>query len=278
MKAPHEIAFDNGFRLASYGNGQHYTTCPACSHLRSRAGQQKNSLSVLIDGEGVRWRCHHCEAAGGAYYSTSTPTHRGHRSNLRASPEAAMPLQRPPDRHSPIWRCAMPARGTIAEAYLKSRSICIVPRCLRFHPCCPMPSGKQPAMIVAVTDPRSMALVAIQRTALKNDGSGKADVQIARASLGPTRGAGVVIGTLSGEEPVVIGEGVETVLSAVQSADLDGIATLSKSTLGSIDLPPAVRAVVLLGETGSEVDYEKAAKQLHRRGLSVSIAWMEATQ
>ena len=123
-----------------------------------------------------------------------------------------------------------------------------------------------------------MELVAIQRTALQNDGSGKADVQIAKASLGPTRGAGVVIGTLSGEEPVVIGEGVETVLSAVQSADIDGIATLSKSTLGSVDLPPAVRAVVLLGEAGSEVDYEKAAKQLHRRGLSVSIAWMEAMQ
>ena len=63
-----------------------------------------------------------------------------------------------------------------------------------------------------------------------------------------------------------------------QGADIDGIATLNVGTLGIVGLPPAIRDVVLLGEAGSEAAYEKAAKQLHARGLNVSIAWMEATQ
>lgn len=276
MKSPYEIASDHGFQLTSYANGQHYTTCPQCSRQRSRTGQPKKCLSVLICGDGIRWCCHHCGAAGGAYYDP-------HRRNVQVARRIApASLELPPlptsiDRHSPIWNRATPARGTIVEAYLRSRSICVLPSCIRYHPHCPMPqSGFHPAMVAAVINPRTRERVAIQRTALKPDGLGKAKVDTQKASLGPTKGAGIVIGSLSGHDLVAIGEGLETVLSAVQAADLDGVATLSKGALGSVELPDTVREVILLSEAGSEAAYDRAADLLSRRGLNVRIACMEA--
>lgn len=278
MKSPHEIASDHDFQLMSYANGQHYTTCPLCSRLRSRTGQQKKCLSVLIGSDGVRWCCHHCGAAGGAFYE---PHSRNFRvaGRIAPLPQELPPLPTSVDRHSPIWLSAMPARGTIVETYLRSRSICVLPSCIRFHPHCPMPrSGFHPAMVAAVINLRTRERVAIQRTALKPDGLGKAEVDPQKASLGSTKGAGIAIGSLSGDDPVAIGEGLETVLSAVQAADIDGVATLSKGTLGSVELPNKVREVILLSEAGSEAAYDLAADLLSRRGLSVRIACMDGCQ
>src|SRR5580658_7579428 len=50
-----------------------------------------------------------------------------------------------------IWRESRPARGTLAETYLRSRAISILPGSLRFHPTLRHPSGAYlPALVAAV--------------------------------------------------------------------------------------------------------------------------------
>lgn len=63
-----EIAEALGIRLKSLGNGTQSTTCPQCSARRSAAGKSNTCLSVLIDGDGLRWNCHHCGWKGGEFY------------------------------------------------------------------------------------------------------------------------------------------------------------------------------------------------------------------
>jgi hypothetical protein len=53
-----------GIKLASYAPGQHNTTCPRCSHKRTKAHQGTKCLGVKIDADGACWRCNHCDWSG----------------------------------------------------------------------------------------------------------------------------------------------------------------------------------------------------------------------
>lgn len=48
----------NGIAVRTLRRGNTYTTCPQCSHTRKK--KKERCLSVLFDGEGVTWFCHHC--------------------------------------------------------------------------------------------------------------------------------------------------------------------------------------------------------------------------
>jgi predicted P-loop ATPase len=60
-----ELLDEKHIQLEDYKPGQHSTTCPECSHARSRAHQKTECLSVLIDQKGATWNCHHCGWKGG---------------------------------------------------------------------------------------------------------------------------------------------------------------------------------------------------------------------
>lgn len=47
--------------LRRYTFGNHYTTCPKCSHLRKKFNQKKPCLSVKIDEKGCVVHCIHCD-------------------------------------------------------------------------------------------------------------------------------------------------------------------------------------------------------------------------
>ena len=77
------------------------------------------------------------------------------------------------------------------------------------------------------------------------------------------------------EGVIAEGEGVETVLSAVE-VGASAIATLSASLLGRVPLPKAVTGVIILGERGSEPAAEDAARLRHADGRSVYIVYPPA--
>ena len=114
-----------------------------------------------------------------------------------------------------IWLETRSAAGTLAEDYFRSRSIKIPPPpSIRFHPSLKHPSGYHgPAMVSGAQDVAGK-FVAVQRTWLKADGSGKADLEPCRMSLGPTAGAAVRLAEAT--DQLVICEGVETGLAIVQ--------------------------------------------------------------
>ncbi len=141
-------------------------------------------------------------------------------------PEPYEPI-RPAPQGSPeaarrLFAMSEPIRGTVAEAYLRTRGIADLRDCtsLRFHPRCyyrgdeadPADAARDawPALIAAATDATG-AISGIHRTWLDPSGTAKAPVSTPRRSMGLINGQGVRIGKAS--SIVAVGEGLETMLS-----------------------------------------------------------------
>jgi hypothetical protein len=147
-----------------------------------------------------------------------------------------------------IWQSARPAQGTLVESYLVSRGIHLLPRgALRFHAGLKHPSGGiWPAMVALVTSGADGTPLAIHRTFLSPEAPGKASVDPAKMMLGPCRGGAVRLAE-SGEL-LMVGEGIETCLAAMQASGHTAWAALSTSGLRSLDLPGDVRDVIILAD------------------------------
>jgi hypothetical protein len=176
-----------------------------------------------------------------------------------------------------ILRASQRIGGTPAEAYLQSRGISLIGEpvsSLRSHERLPMPGDNylHPCMVAPVIVPMSGEFLGIQRTALRSDGKGKAEILIAKASLGPTKGGAVVFGELEAGAEILEGEGVETVLSAVQATGLPGIATLGAVALGKPQVPPG-RPIVILADLGSEAAARAGAQRRYEQGRAVRIMY-----
>jgi len=173
-----------------------------------------------------------------------------------------------------IWRATVPADGTLVEHYLASRGMILPPPpSLRFHRGLKHRSGDVcPCMVALVTRGCDATLMAIHRTFLSRDGSGKAPVDPVKMMLGPCRGGAVQLGELA--EVLMVGEGIETCLSAMQATGYPAWAALSTSGLRSLDLPPSVRDVVVLadGDDPGESAARETAFRWSRQGRRVRIA------
>jgi len=149
-----------------------------------------------------------------------------------------------------IWKSTVPANGTLAETYLTGRAITLaIPERLRFHDALVhMPTGTSaPAMIALVTGVQDKPL-AIHRTYLNHDGSGKADLDPPRMTLGACRGGAVRLGQIRRDRWLAVAEGVETTLSVMQACGLSGLAALSACGMRNLVLPPEANMVLLCAD------------------------------
>jgi putative DNA primase/helicase len=173
-----------------------------------------------------------------------------------------------------LWQSATPAGGTLAENYLVSRGLYLPPPpTLRFHAGLKHPSGGiWPAMVALVTHGGDGKPVGIQRTFLARDGNGKAPVEPAKMMLGPCRGGAVRLG--QPKDVLMVGEGIETCLAAMQASGHPAWAALSTSGLRALDLPGHVREVIVLadGDEPGEMAARAAALRWKRGGRRVRIA------
>lgn len=114
--------------------------------------------------------------------------------------------------------------------------------------------------------------VGIHRTFLAHDGTGKAPVDPNKMMLGPCRGGAVRL-TAAGNI-VMIGEGVETCLSAMQATGIPTWAALSTAGLRTLDLPDDVREVIVLadGDEPGDAAASNCARRWKREGRRVRIA------
>ena len=173
-----------------------------------------------------------------------------------------------------IWDQSVEAAGTPVEAYLRSRGLVnSPPSSLRFHPALKHPSGGTwPAMVGLVTSGLGAKPIGIHRTFLAHDGSAKAPVTPAKMMLGPCRGGVVRLADVG--DSIMVGEGIETCLAAMQAIGRPAWAALSTSGLRALDLPDNVIDVVLLadGDDPGEAAAQAAARRLAREGRTVRIA------
>jgi hypothetical protein len=94
-------------------------------------------------------------------------------------------------------------------------------------------------------------------------------------SLGPCRGGVIRLADPIYGKPLLIGEGIETVLTVMEATALPGWATLGTSGLVHLELPDNVTEVVLLAENDGGPN-EKALSEivsvLVARGVKARIA------
>jgi len=202
-------------------------------------------------------------------------------SSLHATPRATVNKKRgdhnvTADRNAlNIWRSSTNAEGTLVETYLAGRGLHgPLPPTLRFHPKLTHPSGGVwPAMVAAVTRGVGSRQLAIHRTFLAPDGTQKAPVDPQRMMLGPCRGCAVKLAEAG--KVLMVGEGIETSLAAMQARGLPGWAALSTSGLLALDLPPYLRDVIVLadGDEAGKAAARGAALRWKREGRRVRIAY-----
>lgn len=188
----------------------------------------------------------------------------------------AEPQQGEPDRTGEalaIWQAAIPAAGTLAEAYLRWRGIDPpYPAALRFLS---LPYGKsrpQPCLVCAVRAPDG-EVTGIQRVWLADDGLGKAAVPKPKLSLGRVRGGAIRLGEPDAAGAVTVCEGPEDGLSLLAMLGGPVWVAAGASLLPGMQFPRAVRSIVI----GADNDAaglraaETAARAFAGRGLSVRI-------
>jgi DNA primase len=154
-----------------------------------------------------------------------------------------------------LWEHAEPA-GRVVANYLAGRGITVpAPEALRWLP--------DASAIVARVDDVRGRLAAVHRTFLYVTGNGWRRRN--RMMLGPCAGGAVRLAPAA--ETMLVGEGIETVLSAMQAAAMSGWAALSTSGLKSLTLPEIVRSVIIVADNDPDGAGERAADEAARRWL-----------
>ena len=128
-------------------------------------------------------------------------------------------------------------------------------------------------MMALVQRGRDEAPQAIHRTFLARDGSGKAQLDPQKMMLGPCRGGAVRLA--SPGKSLMVGEGMETCLAAMQATGRPAWAALSTSGLLKLDLPQSVRNVIILadGDDPGRAAARNAALRWRREGRGARIAF-----
>ena len=174
-----------------------------------------------------------------------------------------------------LWRRCRAIDGSHAERYLQARGLL---QCrfaaLRFHPALRYREGSTvrrfPALVAAVTGDGGR-ISGVQRTWLDPRSPAKADVAAPRKALGRIHGLAVRFGAPSDLAPLVVGEGIETVLSLVIAVpEITAAAALSAGSLGAFAPPPGIARLVIARD--NDEDGALAAERLARRCARAGVA------
>lgn len=170
---------------------------------------------------------------------------------------------------------SLPGSGTQVEAYLESRG-------LRHHAALRLlpahhhveSERRFPVMIAAVVHPRAAGVVGVHRTFLAEDGSGKANVEPAKKTLGHIQGGAVQLDPP--KEDILVAEGIETALTVRQELGIPTWAALSAGGLQRLELPelPLATSVLIAADhdTPGLDAAHKAAERWTAEGRRVRIA------
>ena len=194
-------------------------------------------------------------------------------------PKVELPSLPPADRANrtsearTIWERAIPAAGTLAQAYLEGRGIHPpFPPDLRFSRLPYGHSSPLPCLVAAVREVGG-TITGLQRIYLRGDGSGKADLPKAKLSLGKVAGGAIRLGDLDASGAVTVCEGPEDGLSLLAMMGGAVWVAAGASMLPAIRFPPEVRSIVIGADNddAGTIAADKAAKAFTSRGLAVRI-------
>jgi putative DNA primase/helicase len=174
-----------------------------------------------------------------------------------------------------IWHEGVSPRGTIVEAYLKSRRLELpfeaANEAVRFHTTCPFGRERFPAMVCLVRNVITNEPQGVHRTALMPDGAAvKRDGKTYRLSLGPIAGGCIKLSPDEDvEQGLCIGEGVETCLSGRQMGFRPVWSAMNTGGVENFPVLPGVEGLHIFRENDANGASSKAVETCARR-------WYEA--
>jgi len=190
-------------------------------------------------------------------------------SQKRGGPERAEVerLRRGIARARELYRRAAPPEGTPVVNYLGTRGIFEpIPPALRFLDSCPHRNGcYYPAMVAPIVNVWGEQ-IAIHKTFLRPDGSGKAELpkHEQRETCGPMKGGAVRLASHC-EGKILLTEGIESALSAMHLFNLPGWAAISAGGIEALELPAAIRLVVVAADNDENFVGQQAAAAAFER-------------
>jgi phage/plasmid primase-like uncharacterized protein len=174
--------------------------------------------------------------------------------------------------------------GTLGEVYLRrARSIAapLGAADLRFHaraplsPYEPAKAGRCPAIVARILSADGEH-IGSHLTFLRADGSGKADLPHldgSRLICGEHRGGFIRLGHVS--DAAVVGEGIETTLSASEACGVPGLAAINAANMRALILPAKVRRVIIAHDRDAkgvgQLSAEALAERLWSEGREVEM-------
>lgn len=163
-----------------------------------------------------------------------------------------------------IWCGVRPLRGSLAEKYLKSRSLEVPDEALDVlgcHHACPWERSTVPALVALVRDIITGEAVGVHRTALSADGR-----KLGRMVLGPKAGGAI---KLSGESLITteltIAEGIETALSAMMYGLRPAWSVIDAGGIARFPVLPHIERLTIIVDNDASGTGQKATAECRAR-------------
>jgi len=186
-----------------------------------------------------------------------------------------LPVDDGPDRTDEaraIWAASVPAPGSLAETYLRSRALTLtIPESVRFTSLRYGTRGREHPVLVAAVTSANDELIGIQRTYLRADGLGKLHVEKPKLSLGRVSGGAIRLATWAAK--LIVCEGLEDGLSLQQALGQATWVAAGASMLPAMAFPAGVRSVMIGGDNddAGRAAARKAADSFALRGLETGM-------
>jgi len=169
-----------------------------------------------------------------------------------------------------IWRAAAPIGGTPAEAYLRGRGLDLrLPESLRFARL--RYGTKTLPCLVALIANAENKIGGIQRTFVKEDGTGKAEVPAPKLSLGRIGGGAIRLAPAATN--LIVTGGLEDGLTLQQEMGLAVWAATGEGNMAGMVLPVGVKVVTIGADRddAGERHARRAADAFAEQGRTVAI-------
>jgi phage/plasmid primase-like uncharacterized protein len=236
--------------------------CPACGYAGTFSVTEKDGRAL--------WWCASCQDRDGLTAAVRSVVAGDWAAPAGAVPPLAVDPASRTRAALALWDASMPVSGTLAAVYLAARGLVgEASPALRFHPALRHPNapGTFPAMVALIVSTQTGEPVAIHRTYLRRDGSGKADLDPSKASKGPMAGGAIMLHDLRPSAPLVIGEGIESSLAAGRMMGAPAWAAVAAGNMQRIT-PPAEPSEIIIAADPDPVG--------QREAWAASDAWQAA--
>jgi phage/plasmid primase-like uncharacterized protein len=254
-------------RLTAHGR-EFRGDCPACGYVGTFSMTSKEGRPV--------WWCASCQDGK----ATTAAVRAAMGTDWRPPPAPKPRKTEGADTRSAgavaIFDRAQPFPGSPADRYLTSRGLAgVTSPALRYARAVRHPNAEDtfPAMLALVASTATGEPIGLHRTFIRADGTGKASLEPAKASKGPIRGGAIMLDTPMLGRPLVIGEGIESSLSAGLLLGLPAWSAIAAGNLANVIIPRGVSEVLIaadpdeVGQRAASV----AATRMKARGVPVRV-------